>query len=484
MKASYNFKKSKQYRVLKQESNFIVEETFIADYKAPPSERHLQCLWFDAKFRPENIKTLSGEAVEILNPGRWNLESGPDFFDAILLVGKEKRRISGDIEIHTTAADWNAHKHTENPFYKNVIAHVFYNEPKDFSKLPTKDIINISLKKSINEINEFFFDKIDTTAYPRPVFPKNPSPCSKIFSTWSQDQISDFLESAGEERLRLKTIRIASGISEKNSEQILYEEVMGSMGYKHNSAAFKVLANRLPISLLRDLSDNSPSAAYSILLGVSGLLPAETSGTTPETAEFIRILWDNWWKHENELNDLKMEKQDWSFAFVRPQNSPVRRLAAIAYLFCSEENLSDKLLKNHSELPAKWYKQTIKDLTETPNIKFWENYFSFYGNKKNYRARMLGKQRAISVIINVITPWLLTQNIDISYSISKIPKEQSNSIITNTAYMLFGHDHNPAIYNTALKQQGVMQVYYDFCAQNIPSCHDCLLMKKLYEEGI
>jgi len=479
MRELNNFKNAERYRALKQNSNFIVEEIFIADYKAPPSERHLQCLWFDSKFRPENIKTLSGEVVKIINPGKWNLEAGPDFLDATLIVGKEQRRVSGDIEIHTTATDWCAHKHSENPSYKNVIAHVFYNEPKDISKLPTKDIINISLKKSINEINEFFFDKIDTTSYPRPIFPTNPSPCSTILSTWSQDQIIDFLESAGEERLRLKTIRIASGISEKNSEQILYEETMGSMGYKHNSAAFKVLANRLPISLLRDLSDNSPTVAYAILLGVSGLLPAETSGTTPETAEFIRTLWDNWWKHENELNDLKMEKQDWNFAFVRPQNSPVRRLAAIAYLFCNQDYLSEKIITSYESSPETWYKQTIKDLTETPDIKFWENYFSFYGSKKSYRAKMLGKQRAISIIINVITPWLATQNIDISCSMNKIPKEQVNSIITNTAYMLFGHDHNPAIYNTALKQQGIMQVYYDFCAQNIPTCHDCELVKKL-----
>ena len=87
MRELNNFKNAKHYRALKQENNFFVEETFIADYKAPPSERHLQCLWFDAKFRPENIKTLSGEVVKIVNPGKWNLESGPDFLDATLLIG-------------------------------------------------------------------------------------------------------------------------------------------------------------------------------------------------------------------------------------------------------------------------------------------------------------------------------------------------------------------------------------------------------------
>ncbi|MDA3800434.1 MAG: DUF2851 family protein [Kiritimatiellae bacterium] len=474
----FNFQNAKKYSVLKEQENYIVEETFLADYKAPPSERHLQCLWFDSKFRPQNIKTLSGEPVEIINPGNWNLEAGPDFLGATLLVGREKRRISGDVEIHTIANDWNAHKHSENPLYKNVIAHVFYNQPRDLAKLPTKDMVNISLKKSISDMNEFFFDKIDTTSYPRPVFPNNPSPCSKILSQWSQEKVTDFLEAAGEERLRLKTIRIASGILETNSDQILYEEIMGAMGYKHNSAAFKILANRLPLHLLKELSANSPAVAYAILLGVSGLLPSETSGTTEETALFIRTIWDNWWKHENELHDLKMSKDSWNFAFVRPQNHPERRLAAIAYLFCSE-NISAKILKNYEDDPKKWFKQTIKDLTQTPEITFWENYFSFYGEKKKYSAKMVGSQRASSIIINVITPWLAAQKKDIRESIALIPKEQTNSIITNTAYMLFGHDHNPALYNTALKQQGILQIYYDFCAKNIPSCTNCPLSQKL-----
>jgi hypothetical protein len=29
-----------------------------------------------------------------------------------------------------------------------------------------------------------------------------------------------------------------------------------------------------------------------------------------------------------------------------------------------------------------------------------------------------------------------------------------------------------------------MQVYYDFCAKNIPTCHNCELVKKLQNEKI
>ena len=46
------------------------------------SERHLQCVWMDANLRPTSLTTRDGEALSVVDPGRWNLEAGPDFLDA------------------------------------------------------------------------------------------------------------------------------------------------------------------------------------------------------------------------------------------------------------------------------------------------------------------------------------------------------------------------------------------------------------------
>ena len=62
-------------------------------------ERHLQCVWADASWRPSLLYTGDGEPVVVENPGRWNLEAGPDFLDAALVIGEEQRRVSGDVEI-------------------------------------------------------------------------------------------------------------------------------------------------------------------------------------------------------------------------------------------------------------------------------------------------------------------------------------------------------------------------------------------------
>lgn len=37
-----------------------------------------------------------------------------------------------------------------------------------------------------------------------------------------------------------------------------------------------------------------------------------------------------------------------------------------------------------------------------------------------------------------------------------------NSVIRETAYTLFGPDHSPKLYRTALARQGLIQIFNDF----------------------
>ena len=55
----------------------------------PFSERHVQAAWYDPEFRPAHLITTTGEPLTVEQPGRWNLEAGPDFLGAVLRVGRE-----------------------------------------------------------------------------------------------------------------------------------------------------------------------------------------------------------------------------------------------------------------------------------------------------------------------------------------------------------------------------------------------------------
>ncbi len=128
------------------------------------TERHVKCVWFAPEFRPVELRTLRGEPVIVEKPGRWNLEKGPDFLGAVLLVGRERRRISGDIEIHVQSADWLRHGHASDPAYARVIAHVTYFP----GLLPPSSLppgaVQISLEDGLFRNPYFSFESVDVSA--------------------------------------------------------------------------------------------------------------------------------------------------------------------------------------------------------------------------------------------------------------------------------------------------------------------------------
>ena len=114
-----------------------------------PDERRLQCVWFDSNLRPRDLRTSTGEEVEVENPGRWNLEAGPDFLQAALRLGSDRRRLCGDVELHLHAADWLRHGHASDPRYAGVRAHVtFYPATLPVESLPP-GAIQLSLRDKL-----------------------------------------------------------------------------------------------------------------------------------------------------------------------------------------------------------------------------------------------------------------------------------------------------------------------------------------------
>ncbi len=85
-------------------------------------ERQIQRIWAARAFQSRGLVTRSGSRLEILDPGRWNFQEGPDFRDAVLEL--DGRRRHGDVEIHVHERDWLRHGHGEDPRYDGVLLHV------------------------------------------------------------------------------------------------------------------------------------------------------------------------------------------------------------------------------------------------------------------------------------------------------------------------------------------------------------------------
>lgn len=455
------------------------------------TERHLQCVWFDATLRPARLTTTRGEEIVVEHPGQWNLEDGPDFLNAVLRVGPERRRLAGDVEIHVQPSDWQRHGHNKNPAYAGVVAHVtFFPGAVAPADLP-HNTVQIPLQDGLAANPFFSFESLDLTAYPYAA--REPAtPCSQILKAWGPERVAGLLETAGEERLRRKTERLAAAITLKGPDQTLYEEMMTALGYKNNRAPFRYLAEQFPLEALRQASGRDTLKAYALLMGVAGLLPAQTPARwDAETRVFVRQLWDFWWKHQAAWNTIALPRTAWKLSGLRPQNHPQRRLMLAALLFvpldagsANKPGLTQRLMALNTDSPADAMASMLV-LCRSEADTYWQRRLAFSGKAQAAPVALMGEQRAAAIVSNVIVPFLAAsgnQSVMRPSFLSRLPPEEDNQILRQTAHNLLGPDHNPALYRTGLRQQGLIQIFCDFCLTDRSLCAQCALLKSLKRE--
>jgi len=463
------------YRALLQPGPGMVRE---APPDSPFTERHLKCVWFDPRLRPPELRTARREPVTVLNPGQWNLEAGPDFLDAVLLVGPEKRRVTGDVEIHIRPADWRHHGHAANPAYGRMAAHVTYFP----GYLPAGELppgaLQIALQPLLARAPGFAFEQLDVMGYPA-ALPDLAPPCGRRLQEWDADRIGLLLESAGEERLRRKTGRLAAAISARGAAQVFYEEFSGALGYKHNRQPFRELAARLPLAALQETAAGNVLAAYALLAGVAGILPADIADGDPPTRRFIRGLWDYWWKFRDAWEHCIMAPAAWRLSGVRPQNHPLRRLMAAAWLFGGNEDLPalwERLAGAGAPRAALRMMAAALDLPPGEEKYYWHNRIALRGAPRPRGVRLLGGARLAAVFLNVVVPFMAAQGRGYAPGfLDQIPPEESNAVTRRVARALLGAAHGPKLYRAGLRQQGLLQIGADFCLETRAHCADCRL---------
>ena len=385
------------------------------------SERHVQAIWYDGTLRPEGLRTADGAQVRVVDPGRWNLEAGPDFLDAVLEIGGERRRVRGDVEVHVRAADWSAHGHGHDPAYAGVVAHVTWHPGPppvaSAESLPPR-CARICLGDALRTRPDFSPDEIDLAAYPYARLPATPRPCEERFAR-APDAALALLRAAGERRLEGKARRLAAlFVRSGDRAQTFSEEMMAAFGYKHNAAPFRALAQTLP---WRELPPTPGAAA-------TALSCAADIGVAPRVP--------------------------WRTANVRPSNSPARRIDEAARLFAGE-------------LPALLRRLDACDLAERPGQQAALDILR--------AARPLGARRAAAMLTNVLIPFARAEE-----RLARVPDwifpEDLNSTVRLMAFRLFGRDHNPALYaGNGLLVQGLIQVHRAYCLAAHPDCSACPL---------
>ncbi len=411
----------------------------------PPTERHLQCVWFDPALRPPRLATLEGEPVTVEEPGIWNLQAGPDFLGAAIRIGGANRRVCGDVEVHLRPSGWRSHEHAGDPRYGNVRIHVTY-EAASPVELPP-GAIEIPMKPALEQCPGFSFQAIDLAAYPYGVR-ASPAPCARVLAAWPPDRRVRLFEAAGAERLRRKAASLGSRIASCGADQVLYEEMMSALGYARNKGAFLRLARAVPWSSLVREAAGDPSRAWALLLGVSGLAAYHA---------MPRAAWDIWWKLRGRWDEYTLPRGIWRMDGLRPLNRPERRFQTAAAWAAGGAGPADVLQKLLQNPPEAFSANSLAWLT-------WPG-----------RGGAIGKGRARVIVINVFLPaaGALAGDEYMLAAARHSPDEPSNSIERLMAHTLLGPDHPPSFRRGCLRRQGLIQIFREFCLADRSRCAGC-----------
>ena len=449
------------------------------------TERHLQCVWFDDRLRPANLVTRDGESIQVESPGRWNLEAGPDFLDAALRVGSEGRRITGDVEVHVRPVDWERHRHDREGLYHGVVLHVTYFAVPPLGSPSGDGLLHLALADGLAGRTAFSFDDVDVAAYPHAALPQTPRPCGLALRD-RPESWEPLLASAGRHRLQLKVQRMRGRLARvQDRDQLLYEEVMAALGYKHNAAAFRRLAQHLP---LRIWDPDAPvELACARLLGAAGLLPDPETAEDDESRVFARALWDHWWR------DPLPVPGDGSVALARhstrPANAPARRLAAAAAIFHGGARLVERLpafprtgaaTPDAAKQVRRWFDAAASVFEERSVWEYWRWHWTATGPRQQRPSALLGRPRLAAIVANVVLPLLATEGDLPEGWGDHLPSEDLSAPMREAAHALFSRDHNPALYAAhGLYQQGLLQIHHDFCLNARAGCAGCALAAEL-----
>ncbi|MCK5134417.1 MAG: DUF2851 family protein [Bacteroidales bacterium] len=411
-------------------------------------EDFFQFIWKQKLYYKEQLRTTCGKRVEIFRAGDQNFHAGPDFFNARIRI--DQMVWAGNVEVHMHASDWLKHGHHLDPAYNNVILHVV--------KVYDGDIRN-SLGRRIHTLVVDYPDYL-VTRYDCLREGDTWLPCRHFIRRVPSIHLQRWLTSLQTERLKLKTGRISEILSKNGMgwEETFYLALASGYGLPINSLPFEMVASGIPLHLLLEYRD-SVADLEAILFGQAGFLnPGMQHG--PYTSDLLE-------RHREKQASFTggpVPQYLWRFLRLRPASFPTLRISQFAGLVHLRFPMMDTILSSISIVE-------LEQLLRVRASDYWNNHYVF-GKYAPASVKHMGQQSILTLIINVIVPFLFTfgrleHKTSCIYSAARILTQldaESNHIINKWAD--FGIRPN-----NAFESQALIQLYNAYCKQK--RCLDC-----------
>ena len=132
---------------------------------------------------------LDNRKLQIIRPGKRNLDNGPDYLNAEIKI--DNTCYFGDIEFHLNWQDWFSHGHQYDQRFNQVVLHVLWHPPKNMpsclSTRFTHFVISQYLSLSEEQWLNYMRDSLSENVKVPLLFTKYHSPNAKSYLNGRKD---------------------------------------------------------------------------------------------------------------------------------------------------------------------------------------------------------------------------------------------------------------------------------------------------------
>lgn len=403
----------------------------------------MQYMWQWRLYGSPDMRLTDGRPVRILHPGTLNTSSGPDFFNAKLMI--DGTEWAGNVELHLRASDWHRHSHHLDRAYDSVILHVVgendgYVRRRDGSVMPQ---LHLPFTRELAERYAFLAGNT------------SPLRCRAYIGGVAPVFLRDAVDACAMERLRAKAQRVKDALDATGRDwaHATFITLARALGAGINSEPAEILGRSIPPSVAGKHSD-SLFQLEALTLGTAGLLEAP-----PRPDEYFNSLSGEWHFLAHKYGLRAMEAHLWKFAGTRPAASPLRRLIYFSRLLQKGSGFLSMLLDASGDI------DTLRTLFTVRLSGYWASRLTFGPESGRDYSAGIGKSTVDSLLINAVAPLYYAYGTDtgrLSFHDSAVDLLHSLAAEKNSVTRLWTSTTSltPA---DAWDTQGLLRLTNDYC---------------------
>ena len=344
-------------------------------------EQLLHYVWKHKIFPLKELKTTTGQQVEVIDTGLANTDAGPDFFNAKLKL--DGVLWIGNIEIHERSSDWFKHGHHADAGYNSVILHIASEIDMEISRSNGERIPQIQLICP-EAVRTNYKELLETDSYP---------PCYRIIPSLPPFTAHSWMTALQMERFEQKATLLNERLKrcQGNWEDAFFITLARNFGFGLNGDAFETWAHRLPFRAV-DKHRNDLFQIEAIFFGQAGILE-DSDGD----GYYLRLKKEyTYLQHKFGL--IPMDASLWRFLRLRPANFPHIRIAQLVCLYHRAYGLLSRIMETETL-------QGVRDILKGGTSEYWLTHYTFGGSSPS-RPKTLSNTSLDLLIINTVVTFL------------------------------------------------------------------------------